>query len=217
MTKIQSLTKAFSTKVKEYLNQNPEPHMTLHIITPCSRPENIAALQQSVNRYAAQAIHHICFDTSKVQGRFATFTPDRTKIYTAEGGVSGNLQRNTVIQALKATADPMDWLFVLDDDNLLHPNFMQLLHQPELQDRRCNILTFDQELEHGVIRKGNDTRVGYIDQAQFMIRLGLQEEYEQDYNADGILISRLIAKNLNSWLYLPRTYSYYNRLRWNHE
>lgn len=175
------------------------------IITPCSRPENLSKLASTVRDY----IWIVCFDLSKVRVVLPIEKADT--IIGVSGGVSGNLQRNKALEQVK---DFNEWVYVLDDDNLIHPGFFDkiipLLHNPN-----TGIITFDQQLQNGTIRKGNDPQVGRIDQAQFIVRKGLYEDYEQIYEADGILIERLIKKYPEKWLYLPDVLCFYNRLKWN--
>lgn len=127
------------------------------------------------------------------------------------GGVSGNAQRNKALESIK---DPNRWVYCLDDDNLLHPNFIKLnwllAQEPA---RSMAILTFDQELPGGVIRKGDTPRVCAIDQAQFMIRREYHRDYIQQYEADGILIEATVKMHKEKWMYINETLAYYNRIR----
>lgn len=174
------------------------------IITPCSRPENLERMEMQ-DHYFNRFNWMVCFDTSKV----TEFTQPNAACYGISGGVSGNLQRNKMLDNFHVNDE---FVYCLDDDNMLHPDFPMVT---QFLTSDVDIITFAQELEDGTIRAGNDPRVGYIDQAQFLIRKSIHEPYEQDYNADGILISKLIAKYPERWLYVPKVLSYYNRLRWN--
>ena len=106
----------------------------------------------------------------------------------------------------------MTFVYCLDDDNLLHPDFFRVLSCYDLS--KYNIVTFDQQLPDGSIRKGNELKECRIDQAQYLIRKCIQIYYEQKYSADGVLIETLYKKYPNDWLYIPETLSYYNRLTW---
>lgn len=177
----------------------------IEIITPCSRPQNLEKIKDYVGLHYPSIRWHICYDLSKVKEFNNIHNAVVTGIY---GGVSGNAQRNKAIEGIKN----MDsWVYCLDDDNLLHPDF-HTLHSMDLSN--YDIVTFDQQLQDGSIRNGNDPRETHIDQAQFMIRRSIHEPYTQDYNADGILIERLVKKYPDRWLYIPKVLSYYNRLIW---
>lgn len=173
----------------------------IEIITPCSRPENLPKMKAGIG---FDAIWHICYDLAVTK-----FIPD-IFTYGCSGGVWGNSQRNL---ALFHILNNDSFVYCLDDDNLLHPDFFKSIKP--IDKTNYDIITFDQLLEDGTIRKGNNPSRTNIDQAQFLIRKSIHEPYEQEHDADGILIEKLVNKYPERWLYLPKVLCYYNRLKWN--
>jgi len=178
------------------------------IITPCSRPENLDALSKSIMQLNYPFTWIICYDLRVVK----EFNPVYGATYQIgiEGGVYGNLQRNKAIDYI---VNPYEWIYCLDDDNTMHPDFAYLFKQYSLRNPDLDIVTFDQQLSDSV-RLGSDIREGFIDQAQFMVRKRIIEPYEQTYSADGILIEKLYKKYPERTLYYNEVLSYYNRLTW---
>jgi len=95
--------------------------MILNIITPCSRPKNLPVVARSIreNLKAFDVRWHCWFDQSKV-------TPETVKQWEpffastgmAETDGNGNPQRNRALDACSG-----DWVYFLDDDNVVHPGF----------------------------------------------------------------------------------------------
>lgn len=184
----------------------------ISIVTPCSRPENLPLLAKSIKEYVmpfTDAKWYVSFDTSRTK----MIEPDIQGIHVhfsgAEGGVSGNTQRNDAISYIK---DMDSWVYVLDDDNTMHPKFYTVLHATKM--KGIKLVTFDQESYHGVIRSGSKPLLDQIDQAQFLIHRSIQTEYIQNYGADGYMIMGLTEKYPNKWVYINSVASYYNKLRW---
>jgi len=173
--------------------------MRIEIITPCSRWENIILMDKTIPE---EIRWHICFDSDNCE-----FIPNGS--LEIGGGQWGNAQRN---EALKGITAKRSWVYCLDDDNLLHPDLLKIIKGRELL--RYNLITFDQQLEDGTIRKGDNPTRTNIDQAQFLIRRSIHEPYEQEHDADGILIEKLVKKYPDQWLYIPKVLCYYNRLKW---
>jgi hypothetical protein len=192
----------------------------LIIITPCSRPQNLPAMALSINHALAHWI--IIHDASEVPGD-APIYPNTVHI-AVKGGVMGNLQRNTALDLIKTPA----WLYVLDDDNIIHPDFMtgfiNLLHQhrshargfifaqympkywptPEsIPEPRTRVITAD------LVREGE------IDQAQFIIHTDLigTTRYQQKYSADGIFIETIYKQYPQRFVITPQVLAYYNFLQ----
>jgi len=173
--------------------------MRIEIITPCTRSNNILKMDDNIPE---EIRWHIWFDADN-----ADYIPNGAPMIG--GGVWGNAQRNA---ALKVITAKRSWVYCLDDDNLLHPDLLKRIKGNEFL--KYDIITFDQLLEDGTIRKGNNPTRTNIDQAQFLIRKSIHEPYEQEHDADGILIEKLVNKYPERWLYLPEVLCYYNRLKW---
>jgi hypothetical protein len=176
--------------------------MRIEIITPCSRPENILIMSRSV---PLELKWNICYDAAGIDDF------DSNNLFTTciQGGIFGNHQRNKLVDLVQLEDT---FIYGLDDDNILHEDFYDTLISADVAN--YDIVTFDQVLKDGTIRKGDVPREGHIDMAQYMIRKRIYEPFEQHYSSDGMLIERLVRKYPERWIYLPIVLSYYNKLKW---
>ena len=101
--------------------------LSLTIITPCSRPENLPALYRSLDfRIVREWI--IVHDTTRgriVEHQFLDDPRVREVEYADASGISaaGNAQRNFALRLLHGDG----YVYFLDDDNVVHPNFWRVL------------------------------------------------------------------------------------------
>lgn len=213
----------------------------LVIITPCSRPQNLGLVLDSI-RFQHVVRWIIVHDvTSRPFDVSALTIPWHPKIahLTEAGGAFGNPQRNRALDDLfKSRARvyaPGIFVYFLDDDNVIHPRFWRILQQA----RAGYMYSFDsvqpdaaraaQEFAH-VLRgqdqdstlptnvchlKGNRLEVGQIDTAQVLMDWSLigALRWECDrYDADGIFLSALYARHAAVHRYVPEGACYYNFL-----
>jgi len=186
------------------------PSINLTIITPCSRKQNLFQMKQSIPfEYVREWI--IVYDGKYFQGDY--LFQDKTLknndkiteyVHTNEKSACGNAQRNYALDQIK---NPNTYLYYLDDDNIIHPNFVNLL---SLLEERY-IYTFDQ---HNRIL-GNTIKVCYIDTAMFLIDYRLCKDIRwilHEYGADGYYIEECYNKNKDKWIYFNNIFCYYNYL-----
>jgi hypothetical protein len=138
----------------------------LTIITPCSRIHNLPALYESIefdkiNKWI------IVYDTTV--NSFCPSFLSHTQIIEVDcksslNGVVGNTQRN---YGLSLVEDD-NYIYFLDDDNIIHPNFWK----------------------HVLL--GNRIEINYIDTAMYIIHKNMIEDikWQEDlYAADGKFIT----------------------------
>lgn len=188
------------------------------IITPCSRENNLIHLFNSIN---FECDWHIVFDKTHDEAmeiidrdKFAFLDKKWIHVCYAKGGVSGNLQRNLALNYICH-----GWLYFLDDDNLMHPDFFEVASKIISDNKDLKCIFFSQvKNQNGVIRwvNKNSIRVGSIDQAQFFIERSLIGDlrYEQKYVADGIFIQTIFRKNDPSLFYFHNdtNVTFYNKV-----
>jgi len=164
----------------------------LHVLTAATRPENFPAMYESI--YAAnhpdwQVYWHI--------------------LHLDGDHVGGQTVKNWLLDELE-----MDdgWVYILDDDNLMHPAFLSrtaamLKKHPETQ------ILFVARVEHGNVFQP-EVKVGHIDIGQALIRLDLIEDLRIPdlYDGDGWFLQTLVGKAKDS-LFVAEPLSFYNRLR----
>ena len=176
------------------------------IITACSRIDLINKVGESIpNITYLKWI--ICYDLSKI----GEFKPTKRAATVCGGHSENNIPNTLKNSALSLVDNRHEWVYCLDDDNIMHPNLINI--EPYLRDLRYDIITFDQQMNDGSIRKGDNPKLDFIDQAQFMIRKKIHDPYPDCFGHDGQLIERLVNENKKSWLYVPRVMCYYNKLR----
>ena len=93
--------------------------MKLSIITPCCRPENLCKIYDSI-RFQDIDKWFIVYDTTKDRSYTHRYVghPNIIEVDCSDPGVTGNPQRNLGISMVKD-----GFLFFLDDDNIIHPDF----------------------------------------------------------------------------------------------
>jgi len=186
----------------------------LTIITPCSRPENLYAMRNSIKMDMIDR-WIIVHDTTKTRGICSTVF-DHPQIIemghvSPPGSCSGNSQRN---RALKLVHGGL--IYFLDDDNIIHPNFWNLLPKMKLG----HFYTFDQQRWDefvplpGMTFKGETPRLQKIDTAQYVVDANMVRLWkEDDYKADGLFIEDIYNRFHDDHEYFPEVAAYYNFLR----
>ena len=177
------------------------------IITPSYRLTNLLTMKESINfNYVNEWI--IVYDGSKIKQNPELFKGDskiKELVYENSYSTSGNAQRNF---ALENIANKNDYIYYLDDDNIIHPSLYKLL---EIIDNN-KLYTFNQENRI----KGDDIRVNHIDTAMMLIDFNLCKDIRwvlDKYNADGYYIKSCYDKNSDKHIYVDNNLCYYNRLQ----
>jgi hypothetical protein len=198
----------------------------LVVVTPCSRPENLELVKDSLDFTRIEA-WHVIYDT-----RHAPFVrrfeghPQIIESECAADGIAGHQIRNQFLDGLDGLngldgLDGLDGLngldrdrnklvYFLDDDNTVHPSFWSL----KLGTR--GLWTFDMEYADGSVRRGDTPLVNQIDTAQFVFSSDIARGLRYDaaaYNADGFFVEEIWKRNRDAWTYTPVVAATYNRLR----
>ncbi len=181
------------------------------IITPCSRPENIIKLKESINfEYVNEWI--IVHDKPRHFSLSDVYKNDKIKEYVHEGGTSGNPQRNFALDMINYET----YIYFLDDDNIIHYDLYELLNIIE----PGYMYTFNQSRTEDVFPytsslKGDNLETGNIDTAMLLIDFKLCKEIRwihEKYDADGYYIKECYESNKDKWIYVDNTLCYYNKL-----
>ena len=192
----------------------------LTIITPCSRPDNLPAMFDSIS-FPKIDKWYIVYDTSNNRTYTHQFTNHPQIIELEADGTSvnsavGHYQRNfalRIITKLKKNG----YVYFLDDDNILHPDFLDSVDF-SVPDR---FYTFDQFLkrlnDHQYeYRLGNVLKINSIDMAQFCFDISIKSPdlffHNSYYGADGLLVEQLYQQASSNHIYIPKILCYYNKL-----
>lgn len=187
------------------------------IITPSIRPQNLKRILSSIDfKYFSRWI--IVYDSRKITKnphQFVDCPYIEEYLYSKQGpGRSGNDQRNFALSAIPTNYN--GYIYFLDDDNIIHPNFYHLLNNvvnggPK---KRIELYSFDQErYNKTIILRGNQCRMNKIDSAMVLIPAPLCRTIRwkpQYYNADGRFIEEVYNRHSSNHVYIETIGCYYN-------
>lgn len=184
------------------------------ITTPCSRPDNLSKVFESIN-FDKINKWIISYDTSK--GRSYTHKFNHEKIIEIEANsdmekdpAAGHFQHNAAMILVKN-----QYIYRIDDDNVVHPDFWNINF--ELTDDPATLIyTFDSVKRNGhVYTKGNKPLPCNIDTACFCVHTKLiqDDRWSVTKGADGRFIKAMVEKNKGKFHYIPKVLAYYNYLR----
>lgn len=170
--------------------------MRLHVITAVSRPDNLRFLQRHLRERlcSLDVCWHCVADTSRVRER--PMDLECTSWLTCDQrDRAGGAQKNV---GLSQATD--GWVYFLDDDNTIHPQFEQAFCRAVEQHPEAVGHVFGQVDGHGRLLRTADpgqVRCGGIDLGQFVLRAdvlnGLQFAIDV-YHSDWLLFAEVWAR-----------------------
>jgi hypothetical protein len=162
----------------------------LHILTACSRPDNLTALARSLSEASCEpweVCWHLRFDLERWH-------------------VGGQKLKNDML-------DQIDdgWVLIVDDDTLLHPGLLKLAGRWVIGDA----LVVSQQRGDGRIlhAAADNVRVGEIDIGQAVIKRSLINDLRIpiDYEGDGMFLAAVL-KGKPGVIYVDEVLSWHNVL-----
>lgn len=175
------------------------------IITPCSRPENLEKMKESMNFNKIEK-WYIVYDNRKFEfSKRYENDPKIIEVECKEEGSAGHQCRNKALDMIDS-----GMIYFLDDDNIIHPEFWNL----EIDSGK--LFTFNQQRSSTTVFTGDNPTVGMIDTAQFIFDKSILGDlrFEKDkYEADGIFIHELIERAKDNWVFIDKIACYYNKLK----
>lgn len=191
--------------------------MKLSIITPCSRPMNLPTIYHSILRMKTSDVEWlIIYDSDNIDKRilqYESYVP--IKLFNRkkqDGDSTASMQRNIGIDNANG-----DYLYFLDDDNLIHPLLYQKICLYANPDKLLIVNQFSENHKRRIKKINfNNIQPGYIDTAQIIIpskcktRWDNTIKYIDEYPYLMNLISELGKENI---IWIDRLYSYRNYLR----
>ena len=177
--------------------------MFLNIITPCSRPQNLQKIAESINIPRENYRWLVVFDRHTVPFGIPSICEAYAE-YNVKS-VFGNHQRNV---ALSKVSD--GHIYFNDDDTLIHPDLWDAV-----KDLQNDFISFKQADVKGNIRlRGDVIQVTAVDSHNFIVDSKLVEGIEwrlSRYDADGVFASECKKKSKSS-IWLDKVLSVYNVL-----
>ena len=181
----------------------------IYIITPCTRTFNLPTMSASIPKEGCQWV--ISFDN-----RVKEPTPmeNAINLYSPYTGDSGNPTRNFALESIKDQLKDDDWLYILDDDNIIHPNWYDGVKDLLATN---NMIHWGQCFVDGEIRNAaaDQPISGKVDTAQYMVRWGIAKpfRYRTAYEADGFYAEDCFNAGGGSFKIDRFDLCYYNFLR----
>jgi hypothetical protein len=194
--------------------KNKMRNKTINIITACSRPENLSKVYDSLQ--GLKCNWFIILDDCK-DFLFKTCSGSTVSIIIKQSKKKGEWCGSLKNEGLEMVKT--GWIYVLDDDNLLHPDFKKSIQFYIDKFPQKKAFVFNQALQEGIIRKAlhSNIRINYIDQAQYLVHKELIGDIrypDNEYQDDGIFIEALYQFHSRKFLCIKKTMCYYNKLKW---
>jgi len=178
--------------------------MFLNIITPCSRPENLKVISESINIPSGSYRWLVVFDGLEIPNN----TPDNCEAYCIKDqkSIYGNAQRNHALDLITE-----GHVYFNDDDTLIHSFLWDVI-----KDKEADFISFKQANKDGSLRlEGNQIYPNFIDSHNFITSIECINKTRwvlDRYDADAIFAMECY-KNAKHSLYIPEVLSVYNYLK----
>lgn len=196
--------------------------MVIHILTRCTRTKFLLNIKDRIaeNKTSIQSVWHIIFDTSVHKDIDASLLNELSEFgakihfYNGKDGDFGHQLLNRVIEIIKD-----GWVYILDDDNQLHPNFFVRIEEILSQTNKRAIV-FNQRID-GKDFTGQEMRwarpenmaTSKVDSAQYLLSrevIGDIRLNEGNYIADSIWIEQIWKVRSEEFYFLDEELCYYN-------
>lgn len=180
--------------------------MFLNIITPCSRPQNLHKISQSINIPKENYRWIVVFDFDELPNK--NLIPDNCETYLLRDAesIAGHSQRNFAIGLVKH-----GHIYSNDDDTLIHPDLWE-----NIKNLNNDFISFKQNDNYGNLRlEGDKITVNHIDSHNFIFSKNICENIKFDktsYAADGYFAEEC-NNRAKTPIHLPIVLSVYNSLR----
>jgi len=180
--------------------------MFLNIITPCSRPDNLLIIANSIDIPKENYRWIIVFDSVTLPD--SKLIPDNCEVYTYtdKKSIAGSSQRNFALELIND-----GYVYSNDDDTIIHPDLWE-----NIKDLDNDFISFDQVWSNGKPRLyGNTIKLNYVDSHNFIVHRSLigDERFVIDrYDSDGVLAENCYNRCKNP-KYIPKVLITYNSLR----
>ncbi len=181
------------------------------VITACTRPENLEKIHASLGTIPVHWV--VVVDRGVVKDPVAV--PDasvhRITVLKEDSDLRlpwhAEAVKNVGIDYVMAHSRE-DWIYILDDDNLMYPDFVQSVSKYLTGD--ADIVAFSQDRCGGVHQA--EFEVGKIDQAQYIVRTACigDKRIPNHYTGDGLFVTGL-SKDKPCRI-VQHTLCYYNKL-----
>jgi hypothetical protein len=179
--------------------------MFINIITPCSRPQNLHKIADSINIPKENYRWIVVCDSESLPDK--DLIPNNCEIYTHKNpnSISGNSQRNFALDLISK-----GYVYFNDDDTLVHQDLWE-----NIKDLDNDFITFYQLTKQGNIRLLGEVKYQRIDSNNFLLSreiIGNTRWVLNRYEADGLFAIECYQKSKNPMV-IKKPLSIYNQLR----
>lgn len=180
--------------------------MFLNIITPCSRPENLHIISETINIPKENYRWIVVFDMDELPKKELIPLNCEPHLYREKGSVVGHAQRNYALSIIND-----GYIYFNDDDTSVHPELWETIKNCD-----SDFISFIQLNKNGTIRLlGKVIQVNHIDSHNFIVSkniVGNTKFIIDRYDADGYFAKECYEKSINK-IYIDKVLSIYNSLR----
>lgn len=186
------------------------------ILTRCTRQDNLQLIHQSIKKtFKDKSLYTwiVLFDLYKIEHiksnvlRFLSSINTKYIIGESEDDHYTDLLNQAIVSCQS------DYVYLLDDDNIIHPDFAQCLKFTD------DLVVFGQHrwdwIKYITPEQLNTCNVvGHLDAAQYIISLKKLKSvggYSGEYTSDGQTVNKILQKGI-TWRILPETLAYYNHI-----
>jgi len=182
--------------------------MFLNIITPCSRPDNLSKIADSINIPSKNYRWIIIVDTSKIHTKISKISKNTDIFYTTnKNSVYGNAQRNYGLSKVE-----YGHVYFNDDDTIIHPKLWENIYDLEKYD----FIWFKQLWKDGTVRLlSKQIKLDYIDSHNFLVSYEICKNLEWKLPiryADGIFAEQCYKQSMHT-VFIDKFLSVYNSLQ----
>jgi hypothetical protein len=160
----------------------------LHVLTACSRPENLARVAESIAAAACEP-WEVCW---------------HVRLDRAREHVGGQALKNRMLDQITD-----GWVCFLDDDTVMHPDFLTAV--AENQDAHMVVVSQRRTDGRTLVAAAANMRVGHVDIGQAAIRRErIDSSIPEHYEGDGVFLADVAATARVA--YVAEVLSFHNAL-----
>ena len=195
--------------------------MKFHVITRCTRVENLLTIADSVYKEGVDVTWHVVFDTGVVKEIEASLLGELYSkgaiLYFKQG--SPGTYMYPEMNELVRQFDEDDYVTLIDDDNIVHPDYYNVIIDTIKNNFRKDAFCYNQliTVDNPTYRHASpeNTVVGGIDLAQYTVCANtfINYEFGSGYCGDGEFIEALHNSKPQTFEFIDQTLCYYNYLQ----
>jgi len=197
--------------------------MKFHVITRCTRVENLLTIADSVYKDGVDVTWHVVFDTNVVKEIESSLLGELYKLGAVlyfKQGSPGTYMYPEMNELIKTDLKfgLYDLVTLIDDDNIVHPDYYTEITK-SAKKSKASAFCYNQlvTVNNPTYRQASpsNTVVGGIDLAQYTVRVSAfgVAEFGSGYCGDGEFIQAFHNLYPDEFVFIDQTLCYYNYLQ----